>query len=109
MKKQTKKAVKKAAPLPKAELVHELRIPTDMYAYLNIQFCGSPEEAFAEYQRLTAMVKGGAGLERKDFIKILDEYIATKQLSGDPGLVEQMSLDQQLVINEIRKSFTRIK
>jgi hypothetical protein len=89
-------------------MTHELRIPTtEQYAYINVQFEGTAEEAFDEYQRLTKLVKGGAGLERKEFIRILDEYLTTKQLTGDPGMLEQMSEDQRLVINEIKKSFAR--
>ena len=108
--KKTVKVTQKKEVVALPELIHELRVPTaDMYAYMNIQFRGTADEAFTEHQRLMSMVKGGAGLERKDFIKVLDEYLSTKQLSGDPGIIEQMSPDQQLVISEIRRSFTRIK
>jgi hypothetical protein len=87
-----------------------LRIPTaDPYAYIEVQFDGTPDEAFDEYKRLTALVKGGAGLERKDFIAILDDYLKTGQMTGDPGILSEMSDDQQLVISEIRKSFGRNK
>ena len=113
MKKRTKKAAKKSVEVSASAaptLTHELRIPTaDMYGYMNIQFRGSADEAYSEYLRLMSMVKGGAGLERKDFIKVLDEYLTTKQLTGDPGIIEAMSPDQQLVISEIRRSFTRVK
>lgn len=38
---------------------HILRVPTaEQYAYIEAEFDGSPEEAFAEYQRLTALVQG---------------------------------------------------
>lgn len=85
-----------------------LRIPTaDPYAYIEVQFDGTADEAFEEYKRLTSLVKGGAGLERKDFIKVLDEYLTTKTLSGDPGVLAEMSDDQLLVIQEIKKSFAR--
>ncbi len=85
-----------------------LRIPTaDMYAYIEVQFVGTPDEAYEEYRRLMTMVKGGAGLERKDFIAILDEYLTTKTITADPGIIAQMSDDQQLVIQEIKKSFAR--
>lgn len=86
-----------------------LRIPTaDPYAYMEVQHEGTADEAFAEYKRLTALVKGGAGLERKDFIRVLDEYLSTKTLSGDPGVLAEMSDDQQLVIQEVKKAYARI-
>jgi hypothetical protein len=89
-------------------MTNTLRIPTnDQYGFIEVQFEGTPDEAYEEYRRLVALVKGGGGLERKEFIAILDEYLTTKKLSGDPGVLSQMNDDQQLVIQEIKKSYAR--
>ncbi len=85
-----------------------LRIPTaDQYAYIEVPFDGTADDAFVEYQRLTAMVRGGEGLEPKAFNAILDEYLTTDKITGDPGMVSDMSLDQQMIIQSIKRSRAR--
>lgn len=110
VKKAKKQAVAEQAPVHKyaSELTHELRIPTaDQYGYMNIQFRGSADDAFAEYQWLIVMVKGGAGLEPKEFNAVLDQYLTTGKISGDPGVCDQMNLDQQSIIQAIKRSRAR--
>jgi len=47
-------------------MTHHLRIPTkEQYAYIEVEFSGTPEEAFAEYQRLTDLVQGKHGVFRQ--------------------------------------------
>lgn len=86
-----------------------LRIPTaDPYAYIEVQFEGTPDEAFVEYQRLTTIVKGGTGLEPREFNRVLDQY-----LWGDGHMqaheYEEMNLDQQTIIQVIKRSRARNK
>jgi hypothetical protein len=115
-----KAAPKKRAPKKEVEVVAKpapalpitLRIPTaDQYAYIEVPFFGSADDAFAEYQRLMAMVKGGEGLEPKEFNAILDEYLATGKIGEtadfDPGVFDRMNLDQQMIIQAIKRSRAR--
>ena len=42
--------------------MNTLRIPTkEAYAYMEVQYDGSPDEAFAEYKRLTDLIQGNEG------------------------------------------------
>lgn len=87
-----------------------LRIPTaETYAYLETEFEGSAEEAFEEYKRLTAIVKGeaGTGLDSKVWNGVLDEYLTTSRIANGADLYAQMSKDQQMVMQEIKKSHKR--
>lgn len=57
-------------------MITKLRIPTqDQFAFLEVEFKGTADEAYAEYRRITAMVQGGEGLDSKEFNRVIDEYI----------------------------------
>ena len=87
-----------------------LRIPTnEQYAYVEAQVEGTREEIVEEYKLLTNAVRGGFGLEDKLFNKCLDEYLNTGTMNGGSELYAQMSLDQQNVFQQIKKSFKRNK
>ena len=38
---------------------------------------------------------------------ILDELLTTNKITGDPGMVESMNLDQQMIIQAIKRSRAR--
>jgi hypothetical protein len=90
---------------------HELRIPTlEPYAYINIEFEGTAEEALAEYKRITALVKGepeGFGLTDKEFNAVIDELLTKGSITGDPGMLEQMTKEQSSTIQSIKRSLKR--
>lgn len=89
---------------------HELRIPTlEPYAYLNIAFEGTPDEALEEYRRITLLVKEpkGTGLNQKDFNHAVDEYLRTGTLSG--ALYLGMDEYQQGVLQILKRSRGRLK
>ncbi len=84
-----------------------LRIPTDMYAYIEVEYVGTPEEAIEEYKRLTQLVKGGAGMPRKDFTAILDAVLSKGTRPMTPDEWESMSPEQQNIFGEIKNSWKR--
>ncbi len=89
-------------------MLTKLRIPTlDQYAYIEVEFEGTTDEAIEEYNRLTQKIKGGVGLVRPSFNKILDKYLIEETMSADD--YGAMSLDQQTIIQEIKKSKARTK
>lgn len=91
-------------------MITKLRIPTqDQYAYLEVEFEGTTEEAFIEYKRVTAMVQGGVGLTDKEFNAVLDEYLTTKTISNGADLYEKMNVSQQSTIQTIKRSHARTK
>ena len=104
----------------------EVRIPTKMYAYLNIQVDGTPEEIVRVHDEFTALVNrpkgalpGGdgkppveiatdvaEGLDRLLFNKALDQYLLDKSMDSDA--YEKMSDEQKGVVQELKKAFKRI-
>lgn len=89
---------------------YELRIPTsEQYAYINCYFEGTAEDAIEEYRRLTALVTGGVGMDTKDFNKFIDELLEKGSISGDPGMTESMNIEQQTLMQAIKRSQARIK
>ena len=51
----------------------------------------------------------GEGLEPKEWRMALDEYLNTNNLTDGTNLYERMSPNQQMVLQEIKKAFKRIK
>lgn len=91
-------------------MITKLRIPTqDQFAFLECEFEGTADEAYAEYRRVTAMVQGGEGLPDKEFNAVLDEYLTTKQIKNGVDLYETMNVSQQATIQTIKRSFARTK
>jgi hypothetical protein len=85
-----------------------VRVPTaDQYAYIEVQATGTREEIHGIYQEFMTMVRGGNGLEPKEFNAILDEYLVTNKITGDPGMVSAMNIDQSSIIQAIKRSRAR--
>ena len=90
---------------------YELRVPTEMYAYITCFFEGEADEAVAEYRRLTNLVKGGQGLPDKEFNAVLDKFCwEDKGENGmEPESYEYMSNEQKMIIQAMKKSRKRIE
>lgn len=92
-------------------MIADIRIPTaDQYAYIELKgFEGSEGEILAKYQEMRSLVVGGVGMEPREFNGILDELLVSHKITGDPGMMESMNLDQQMIIQAIKRSFARTK
>lgn len=91
-------------------MIYHLRVPTsEPYAYIEADFEGDAEGAVEEYKRLTALVKneGGAGVPITQFNALLDEYLSTGTIKNGGDVWENMSKEQQVVFQEIKKSRKR--
>lgn len=86
----------------------KLRIPLSQFAFFESEFVGTPEEAVEEHNRILQLYNGGFGLETKEWNSALDEMLNTGSLKNGTELYAQMSKDQQLVLQEIKKSFKRL-
>jgi hypothetical protein len=86
-----------------------LRIPTaDQYAFVEIGIEGEDLSIVKQvYDEATAMFKGSDGLEAKEFNAIIDELLTTNKISGDPGVMSEMNLDQNSIIQAIKRSRAR--
>ena len=86
-----------------------LRIPTaDQYAYLEVQFVGTPEEAFDEYKRLTALVKAEdvAGLPPAEWRELIDAYLTGAKYDYE-SIIGKLNKAQSFALNEVKKSRVR--
>lgn len=90
---------------------HELRIPTqEQYAYITVFFEGTPEEAFEEYKRLTALVKAEdvAGLPPADWRELIDAYLIGTPYDYE-SIIGKLNKMQNFALNEVKKSRARNK
>lgn len=86
-----------------------LRIPTEMYAYIEVEIeKDSAEEVIDEYNRITALYKGGAGLTEKEFSAVLDELLSTGTVRGGVEYYEKMTPEQRNIMQTIKRSVKRI-
>lgn len=90
-------------------LLTRLRVPTnEQYAYIEVEFLGTTDEALAEYRRLVHEVNNERGLSVKDFNEVLDTYLSDKPVTNGTESWAAMSTFQKAVFNEIKKSKARL-
>lgn len=86
------------------------RIPTEMYAYVEVEKDYPKEPSVVEihqqYSELTDAFRPKVGLEKKEFNEALDRYL--KDGDGETETYMVMSPQQQAVFQEIKKSLKRI-
>lgn len=87
----------------------ELRIPTDQYAYINVDIEGEPDEIVQAYREFSDLVRPKLGLETKDFNRALDEYLTTNKFKNPEETYFKMNPEQQKIIQEIKKSVKRLE
>lgn len=88
-----------------------LRIPTEeQYAYIELQMDVDSEDAAVEaYKRVTGLVKGGQGLDIKEWQSVLDEFLSTDTVIDGISYWERMNNTQRNILQEIKKSMKRIE
>ena len=84
-----------------------IRIPTDQYAFIEIEVEDTPEKIIETYYNFTRELKPKEGLPDKEWREALDGYLA----EGKMTVVEYngMSERQQWLIQQIKKSVKRVK
>ena len=92
------------------KLLTKLRIPTqDQFAFLEVEFLGTTDEAYTEYRRLSAMVQGGEGITDKEFNAFYVEYRTTGKIANGADVYAKMNPSQQAAVQLIKRSFARTK
>lgn len=86
-----------------------IRLPLDQYAYLDVPFEGTSDEALLEYKRLKSQFEGNGGLPQKEWVKLRRDYLNNGDMEGDPGDLDKLSLAQRYWVNETKKAFKLIK
>lgn len=86
-----------------------LRLPTkDQYAYIELETeVMSADDAVVAYNDAMRLLKPSEGLPAKEFNAFLDKYLTEN--TGDLETYNRMNQQQKDVIQEIKKSFKRLK
>lgn len=77
------------------------------YCYIECEFEGESEEAVAEYDTLTKLMKSGEGIPAKDMNALLDEFLSTGSIQNGGNVWENMSRAQQECFSAIKRSRAR--
>lgn len=86
----------------------KIRIPKEQFAFIEVEAEGTLEEINEVYKQMSlAPITDGFGLEDKEWRSCLDGYLNSGEMESN--CYERMSLNQKMVIQEIKKSFKRIK
>lgn len=88
-----------------------IRVPTDMYAYFEVEMEGTPQEIIDGHEELKTLYKASQstpdGLPAKEFDKALDKYLCGQGM--DSEVYAAMSKEQTTTIQTIKRSLARIK
>lgn len=81
----------------------ELRIPTEMYAFINVFVEGEPEEIVRAYYDFTELVKvkPKSKISKTEFAEICQEYLETGKLAN--GGEMEFNPSQKEVLSYITK------
>ncbi len=87
-----------------------IRIPTDTYAYFEVEMEGTPQEIIDAHEELKNLYKasqGGEGLPDKEFNTAFDGYLSGKGMDADSYAA--MSKEQMNIVQTVKRAFARIK
>ena len=87
----------------------KIRIPTDSYAYIELDVEGTQDQIFDAYNSFTQAYKAesGEGISSKEFNATVDGYFLKGTMSTE--VYESMSKDQKIFIQTCKRSFKRIQ
>ena len=87
----------------------ELHIPTEQYGFVFLQTEDiSPEKVVELYWRYSkAFLKPVNVMPEAEFRKLYDKIGNGESVEGDPGVLSEMSPDQQRSINDLKKFIAR--
>lgn len=92
--------------------IHEQTFPFE-FAGVEFDSIEDASEAVVNVHEIALKVvahrTGGKGIDKKDFDKIVDEYLTTKTIKNGGDVYGEMSLEQQNIIQTIKRSFARTK
>lgn len=83
-----------------------LRIPTETYAFIEVDVEGTPDEIVSANFEFTKLTKPNEGLPHKEWNQALDRYLTSND--GETETYLAMSAKQKDMIQELKKAFKRI-
>ena len=84
-----------------------IRIPTNQYAFIEVEMEGDAIDIVAEHDRLINLCENKEGLNSREWAAVRDKYIMHNEIDADSFAA--LSKAQRFVINEIKKTFKQIK
>lgn len=85
----------------------KIHIEIGQYEFIE-QEVESVEEAQSLYHEVKRAFKSGEGLPKKEWDKVVEDVLQ-RQLSGDPGILDEMNAYQKSFVDETKRGFSRIK
>ena len=89
-------------------MMNTLHIATGEFCFAEVPFEGTADEAVIEAKRLQGVINT-PGLAEPEWRAVLDDLLDDGSIQGDPGMLETMNPAQKWLINEVKKSYKRIK
>jgi len=87
----------------------KIRVSTDQYEFIELDYEGDVDAIWDEYKRLKARTIHKAGLSEREFNKFLDDYISTGTIENGQELYVQMNPVQQNIVQCIKRSIKRME
>ena len=86
-------------------------IPTEQYGFVEIvkDWNGSELDALNQYTEIRHSEIVGEGLENKDFNRIIDKMLTKSNTEITSEAYELMNVEQQMIIQTLKRAFKRIK
>ena len=84
-------------------------IPTEQFGFVEVEqdvHSAEVNDTLGAYYKAKVKVMGGVGLEPSEWCKVMDKYMEGGSMESNE--YERMSMEQQRVIQEIKKCFKRI-
>lgn len=85
-----------------------IRVATDLYEFIELEYEGDVDAIWDEYKRLKARVITKPGLTEKEFNAFLDSYLNTGTIENGHELYEKMNPIQQNIVQAIKRSIKRV-
>lgn len=86
-----------------------IRIPTDPYAYVEVEVEGSKEEIIETYRDFKRTADSLGGLSEKEFNDFVDEYLCNGRVFDGADKFAAMNEFQQTHIQLLKRSLARIR
>lgn len=89
-------------------MIHRIHTPTEQFGFVETEWeSDTPTDIAARHAEVVEAAKPKTGIDSTDFNQVLDEYLTTGAIPGDPGIIERMSVEQVAILQAIKRSKKR--
>ena len=87
---------------------HTLRIPTDQYAYVEVEVEGTPEEAKGKYDEIKRAFSGDTSMSEHTFLEWIMAIVNSDfEVWGDVNAYNELSAERKMVIQSLKRYYKR--